>query len=474
MQVASILAGYSLGQADILRRAMGKKNRKEMDSQREIFVTGAQSKGVDEGQAKRIFSQMETFAEYGFNKSHSAAYGLIAYQTAWLKTNHPVEFMAALLTADGDNTDKVVRFIGEARAMSITVLPPSVNDSGLDFTVTDGAVRFGLGAIKGVGAGAVECVLAARDDDGPFIDLFDFTERVDLRRVNRRVLEALVKCGAFDGFTGSRQGLFMALDRAIERGQAHQRDRDSGQFNLFGELEASSPPPAPEEPGPLVDDDEWPDKIRLAFEKECLGFYVSGHPIDTYIKDIERLGCTSLARLGQVEDRSKVLVGAVVTDLRERPLKSGNGRMAFAMLEDLGGRAELLVFSKVFPDAEAALKGDEPILVEATLQHEGEGDNITFKLRAERVRTLSDVRSETARRIRIELDPARAQDEALLERLQQRLLASANGLPVEVVVIVPELGRALVRLGGPHRMLPDEDSVHALERIVGRGRVSVL
>jgi DNA polymerase-3 subunit alpha len=476
MQVASVLAGYSLGQADILRRAMGKKKKKEMDSQREVFIAGAQSKGVEEGQAKRIFAQMETFAEYGFNKSHSAAYGLIAYQTAWLKTNHPVEFMAALLTADGDNTDKVVRFIGEARAMKITVLPPSVNDSGLDFTVTDGAIRFGLGAIKGVGAGAVECVLAARDDDGPFVDLFDFTERVDLRRVNRRVLEALVKCGAFDEFSGSRQGLFAALDMAIERGQAHQRDRDSGQFNLFGELEASAPEPAPapDAPEPLVDDDEWPDKIRLGFEKECLGFYVSGHPLDTYTQDIERLGCTPLARLAQVEDRSKVVVGAVVTDLRERPLKSGNGRMAFAMLEDLGGRAELLVFSKVFPDAEAPLKADEPILVEATLQHEGEGDNISFKLRAERVRTLSDVRSETARRIRIELDPARAQDDGLLGRLQQRLLASATGLPVEVVVIVPELGRALVRLGGPHRMPPDDDSVHALERIVGRGRVTVL
>ena len=471
MKVASILAGYSLGQADILRRAMGKKKKKEMDSQREIFVAGAVERDVEEQQAKQIFALMETFAEYGFNKSHSAAYGLIAYQTAWLKTNHPVEFMAALLTADGDNTDKVVRFIGESRAMGITVLPPSVNQSGLDFTVSDGAIRFGMGAIKGVGAGAVECVLAAREEDGPFKDLFDFTERVDLRRVNRRVLEALVKCGALDDFSGSRQGIFSILDKAIERGQAHQRDRDSGQFSLFGELLAAEPKVA--EPGLEIDEDEWPDKIRLGFEKDCLGFYVSGHPLDTYVRDIERFGCTPMSRLPMTEDRTKVTVSAVVSDLRERPLKSGNGRMAFAMLEDLGGRAELLVFSKVYPEAEAALKADVPLLVEATVQHEGEGDSVSVKLRAERVRTLADARAESASRVRVELDAERAGDERMLERLQQRLLASSAGLPVEVVVVVPDLGRALVRLGEHHRIAPDEDSVHALERIVGRGRVSI-
>ena len=471
MKVASILAGYSLGQADILRRAMGKKKKKEMDSQREVFVAGAVAKGVDQNQAKQIFSLMETFAEYGFNKSHSAAYGLIAYQTAWLKTNHPVEFMAALLTADGDNTDKVVRFIGESRAMGITVLPPSVNQSGLDFTVSDGAIRFGMGAIKGVGSGAVECVLAARDEGGSFTDLFDFTERVDLRRLNRRVLEALVKCGAFDDFSGSRQGLFTVLDKAIERGQAHQRDRDSGQFSLFGELEASAP--VSSGPGPDVDEEEWPDKIRLGFEKDCLGFYVSGHPLDTYVRDIQRFGCTPMSRLAQSEDRSKVTVAAVVSDLRERPLKSGNGRMAFAMLEDLGGRAELLVFSKVFPDAEVALKADVPLLVDATVQHEGEGDSVSIKLRAERVRTLADARAESATRVRIELESERLADDRMVARLQQRMLSAPVGLPVEIVVVVPELGRALVRLGEHHRITPDEDSVHAIERIVGRGRVSI-
>ncbi|MEC9071122.1 MAG: DNA polymerase III subunit alpha, partial [Myxococcota bacterium] len=274
MQVASILAGFSLGQADILRRAMGKKKKKDMDAQREIFISGCGEREIPQQQAKDIFAQMETFAEYGFNKSHSAAYGLIAYQTGWLKTNYPVEFMAALLTCDGDNTDKVVRFISEARSMGITVLPPSVNASALDFTVDAGRIRFGLGAVKGVGAGAVECIIEAREEDGPFGSLFDFCERVDLRRVNRRVLEALTKCGAFDDFNLPRQGVFTALEKAMERGQAAQRDAEVGQFNLFGELET---PEEQKQESDLIDmGEEWSDKLRLAFEKECLGFYVSG------------------------------------------------------------------------------------------------------------------------------------------------------------------------------------------------------
>ncbi|MCB9730497.1 MAG: DNA polymerase III subunit alpha, partial [Deltaproteobacteria bacterium] len=241
MQAASVLAGFSLGQADILRRAMGKKKPSEMAKQREVFKAGCVERGVPGEQADAIFDTIDKFAGYGFNKSHSAAYGLISYQTAWLKAHHPVEFMAALLTCDGDNTDKVVRLIAEARSMGLTVLPPSINASEHDFTVADEAIRFGLGAVKGVGGGAVESILAAREEGGAFASLFDFCDRVDTKRVNRRVIEALVKCGAFDDFGLPRMGLFEAIDKAIERGQSLQRDRESGQFNLFGELVAASP-----------------------------------------------------------------------------------------------------------------------------------------------------------------------------------------------------------------------------------------
>ncbi|MBL8785760.1 MAG: DNA polymerase III subunit alpha, partial [Deltaproteobacteria bacterium] len=329
MQSASVLAGFSLGQADILRRAMGKKKAEEMAKQRAVFAAGCAERGVDEKQASEIFDTIEKFAGYGFNKSHSAAYGIITYQTAWLKTHYPVEFMAALLTSDGDSTDKIVRLIAECRTMGLTVLPPSVNISDLDFTTGDGAIRFGMGAVKGVGGGAVEAILAARDEGGAFKDLYDFCERADLKRVNKRVMEALVKCGAFDELGQTRRGLWDELDRAIERGQTAQRDKQAGQFSLFGALMA----PAPKkkvEVVELVMKEEWPDKERLSFEKECLGFYVSGHPLDRYAADLSRMGMKTIVQLDAIEGpalRDEVTVAGVIGEVRERISKNGGGRM---------------------------------------------------------------------------------------------------------------------------------------------------
>ena len=473
MQAASVLAGFSLGQADILRRAMGKKKPSEMAKQREIFRSGCVQRGVDAAQADSIFETIEKFAGYGFNKSHSAAYGLISYQTAWLKALHPVEFMAALLTCDGDNTDKVVRLIAEARAMDITVLPPSVNASAHDFTVDQGAIRFGLGAIKGVGGGAVESILAARTDGGTFGGLLDFCERVDLRRVNRRVMEALCKCGAFDEFELPRQGIFDALEKAIERAQALQRDREVGQFNLFGELEAAGPAD-----GPTVDfvdrSMEWPEKVRLQFEKECLGFYVSGHPLDRFQDEVRRLGCTPLSEVGRKRNRDQVLIGAVVSELRERPLKSGNGRMAFVGIEDLSGAAELLVFSRVYAEAEGPLKSDSPLLVKATIQHEGDGDAVSVKLRVESVQTLATVRQERTQRIRLRVDASDVAPERLdtLRRLMGH--EGGGGLPVELAVVFPGDGEAVITLGGAYRLDASDDLVDSVERVLGVGSVGFL
>ncbi|TNF27125.1 MAG: DNA polymerase III subunit alpha [Deltaproteobacteria bacterium] len=472
MQSASALAGFSLGQADILRRAMGKKKPAEMVKQRKVFNAGCAERGVPDDQATRIFDNIEKFAGYGFNKSHSAAYGLITYQTAWLKTHHPVEFMAALLTSDGDNTDKVVRLIAETRSMGITVLPPSVNHSDNDFTTGANAIRFGLGAVKGVGGGAVEAILQARDEDGTFPDLYDFCERVDLRRVNRRVLEALVKCGAFDEFGDPRMSLWTDLDRAIERGQTVQRDRAAGQFSLFGALEPAAPPPKPARDA-LVLREEWPDKQRLAYEKECLGFYVSGHPLDRYANDIRRLGATPIARLNEIEDRTEVVVAAVIADLRERMTKTGSGRMAFINLEDLTGRIELLVFTKAYPSFEPYLKADEPLLVTARVTREGEGDARQLKLRADTCTTLREARADRTSRARITL-PADVVGEAHLEHLQDILGVTdpTATVPVDVVVDVPAQGKVTLRLDERWRLPVDDEAIDKVERVVGKGNVA--
>ncbi len=475
MQAARVLAGFTLGQADIMRRAMGKKKPKEMQKQRKIFVEGAIARQVPEAQAGEIFDTIEKFAGYGFNKSHSAAYGLISYQTAWLKASYPVEFMAALLTCDGDNTDKVVRFIAEARAMGITVLPPSVNESSRDFTAVSGAIRFGLGAVKGVGGGAVESIIDAREDDttgGPFENLFDFCERVDLRRVNKRVMEALVKCGAFDDFRLPRRGLFQVLDKAIERGQQVQRDRAAGQFDLFGALESATAvttAPALIE----VHAEEWPDKVRLAFEKSCLGFYVSGHPLDRYSSDLGRLQCTPLSEMSTCDDRQEVVVAGVVSEFRERPLKSGKGRMAFVTLEDLTGRAEMIVFSRVYAECEEALKSDEPLLITAVAQHEGDEGSKSVRLKTSRVQTLRQVRQEQTRRVRLHVG-VKALSAAVLTKLAEALLQSDEGFPVELRISVPDQGQALVSLGQHFKMQADDEVISRVERLVGRGNVAFL
>jgi len=477
MQGASALAGFSLGQADILRRAMGKKKAEEMQKQRAVFAKGAADKGVDEQRASEIFDTIEKFAGYGFNKSHSAAYGIISYQTAWLKAHHPSEFMAAMLTSDGDSTDKVVRLIAETRAMGLTVLPPSVNRSDLDFTTAEGAIRFGLGAVKGVGAGAVEAVLAARAEGGPFKDLYDFTERVDLKRVNKRVMEALVKCGAFDELGQTRRGLWDEIDRAIERGQTTQRDKLAGQFSLFGALlEAPKKPAARVEASlaELMSKDEWPDKLRLSYEKECLGFYVSGHPLERYRADLPRLGLVPIAGLDELDDRKEVTIAGVIGEVRERTTKSGTGRMAFIQLEDLTGRIEIQVFPKAFAAFEPFLAGDEPLLVTGRVQREGGDDEDTVvqvKFRAESARLLKDARAQATRRARITL-PADTVTPAHLKHLGDLLRAHGGTVAVDMVVAVRGKGEAIVKLADDYRMSMDDELLGRIERLVGRGAVA--
>src|SRR2546422_672414 len=328
------------------------------------FVEGCAKNGVDVRLATELFDTMEQFAAYSFNKSHAAAYGLITYQTAWLKAHHPVEFMAALLTSEKDNTDKVVAHIAEARADGITVLPPDVNESDLAFGVGPDPknpgrflIRFGLGAIRGVGENAIEAILAARNK--PFAGLFDFCARIDTRKINKKVVEALVTAGAFD-FTGKpRRPLFECIEAALQQGASAQKDRESGQFGLFGGGAKAADKP-PEES--VFGKEEWSERERLALEKQALGFYITGHPLARYAEEVKRFATHTCASLATARGFEKVAVAGIVQGWRERLTKTGK-KIAFAMLEDLTGARDLVIYDDIIQKYEALLKGDEPVLV---------------------------------------------------------------------------------------------------------------
>src|SRR5713101_4204916 len=346
MQIASEMAGFTMGEADILRRAMGKKDRELMAKQREKFVGGCRERGTTAAKAERVWELMEKFAGYGFNKSHAAAYGLVAYQTAYFKANYPVEFMAALLTSEMGDTDKIVKYIEECRAMGIRVEPPDVNVSAVQFSVAGDTVRFGLAAIKNVGEAAMQSILRSRSDQGPFHTLEDFCVRVDLRLVNRRVVESLVKAGAFDSLGLTRAHLLVLTDAALESGGRQQRDRAEGQASFF-ELLPAAPgrASAPAEVTP-----EWDADQRLAFEKEVLGFYISGHPLARYREVVEPLGITTSADLAAKGHGARVVLFGHAVGLKETSTKGGN-RMAFFTLEDMDGAVEVTVFPEPFKEA---------------------------------------------------------------------------------------------------------------------------
>jgi DNA polymerase-3 subunit alpha len=366
MQIAQVLGGYSMGDADILRRAMGKKDPEEMAAQRERFVEGAQKKKIDAQRAAEIFDQMETFARYGFNKSHSAAYALVSYQTAYLKTHYPVEFMAGLMTSEMGDTDKVIKNLAECRAKEIEVLAPDINESRAHFTPVGDKIRFGLAAVKNVGEKAVEVILESREQEGPFDSLFDFCRRVDLTAVNRRVVESLIKCGAFDSTQMSRARMIAALDEAIRLGQAFQRDSQSNQIDIFGLLGAESK--AAQKPGPLYPEiEEWSAQQALAFEKEALGFYITGHPLDKYERVIKKLTSGTIAELKEKAAAGDVKISGVVSALKLRNTKKGDRYGSFN-LEDKSGFVEVVAWPDVYRKSVEVLNSDDPIFVKGRME----------------------------------------------------------------------------------------------------------
>src|SRR6267378_3772020 len=479
MQIAQVLGGYSLGRADLLRRAMGKKKADLMAQERSGFVEGCAKNGVDVKLATELFDTMEQFAAYSFNKSHSAAYGLLTYQTAWLKTHHPVEFMAALLTSEKDNTDKVVAHIAEARADGITVLPPDVNDSDLAFGVgpdpkKPGAqlIRFGLGAIKGVGENAIEGILAARAK--PFAGLYDFCSRTDMRKINKKVVEALVAAGAFD-FTGKpRKALFECIEAALQQGASAQKDRESGQFGLFGGG-AKAAEKAPEER--VLGREEWGERERLALEKQAIGFYITGHPLARYAEDVKRFATHTCASLATARGFEKVAVAGIVQGWRERLTKTGK-RIAFAVLEDLTGTRDLVIYEDIVQKYDSLLKGDEPVLIRGMVRmaekfgaeaQQQDNSEPSPEIKVDEVSRLADVRSAKATRIELKLSAEQATSERLAE-LKTLFGKHPGSCSTSLSIVVEGAAETRIALKGT-RVAPSDDLLAAVDRLFG-GKVA--
>lgn len=535
MRIAVALSGFTMGEADTLRKAMGKKKADVMAQMRDKFVRGAQSKGgMASAAADDLFTQIEKFAGYAFNKSHSAAYALVSYQTAYLKTYYPVEFMAALLSTEMGVQDNVVKYIQSARERGIAVLPPDVNRSERDFTVVEmptralaaaptsttmiatttiagaattaapvsaapvpastaaysQAILFGLGAVKGVGDAAIEAISEGRRLH-PFVSIYGFAESVDSRKINRKVIEALIKSGAMDCLGKPRWQLFGAMDKALEIGQAAHRDREVGQASLFAMFAATAKTAGgngataqggsgtAHETYPTAG--EWSDKQRLAFEKDALGFYITGHPLDRYASELAVLASSTTAKVAATGDNkamrfSEVSVAGIVTAMRERPLKDGSGRMAFVTLEDLLGSIEVLVFSKVFAEYESVFKSGEPILVQGTVQLDTGGGKAntadddeappTPKLRAASAELLAEARAKRAKRVEVTVPVYAITNEKLIQ-LKEILVAHKGEVPARLTITEPDVFETVIALPETLRVNPSDELLVRVDRLFG-------
>jgi DNA polymerase-3 subunit alpha len=453
MQIAQILAGYTLGGADLLRRAMGKKKPEEMAKQRSVFVSGAVARGVREGQATHIFDLMEKFAGYGFNKSHSAAYALLSYQTAWLKAHYPAAFMAAVLSSDMDRTDKVVTLIDECSTMGLTVQPPDVNESVYAFRVAGPlCIRYGMGAIKGVGASAVEAIIEERERGGAFKSLPDLCRRIDLQRVNRRVFEALIRSGCLDRIGPNRASLTAALDRAMHLGEQNSRASSMGQVDLFGLSAAENSVLA-----------EWSEAQRLAGERETLGLFLSGHPITPYEPDLKFLVSARLADVGGPKPAATPVarswtagkattVAGLVLEIRRRPNR------VTLILDDRSARLEVSLYEEIFQQHRDIIVKDAILIVDGTLRFD---DFIeAWRLQAKSLMDIDRARERFARRLWLRW-PAEFDGPQGMSRFEQLLKPHLRG-PCGVSVAVNRddyCGKV---------NLPDTWSVHASRALLDR------
>jgi len=474
MQIAQELAGYTLGGADLLRRAMGKKKPEEMARQRSVFVGGATSRGVSERLAAHIFDLMEKFAGYGFNKSHSAAYALLSYQTAWLKAHYPAAFMAAVLSSDMDHTDKVVTFIDECANIGLTVLPPDVNESVYEFTIADETtIRYGLGAVKGVGQGAVEALMQERERNGRFADLADLCHRIDLSRVNRRTLEALIRAGCLDLLAPNRATLMHLLPAALQLGEQSTRASQAGQVDLFGlagpAAEALAPPPLPVEEVP-----DWSEAVRLQGERETLGLFLTGHPIAEYERELASIVSGRIADVasgrpvaearGFAAGRS-VTVAGLVLEIRRR------GNRTTLILDDRSGRLEVSLFDDVFQQHRDIVARDAILVVEGQLRFDEFIED--WRLNARKLTHIDAVREREARRIVLRW-PENGNGARLVGELEEVLRPWRSGSCGVALQYASDDARAAITLGEEWRVRPTRELIERLGRLVGRDGVRVV
>jgi DNA polymerase-3 subunit alpha len=467
MQIANRLAGYSLGEADLLRRAMGKKKIEEMAQQRERFVQGAVQRGYPTKKVEKIFDLMAQFAGYGFNKSHSAAYALLAYHTAYLKTHYAVEFMAALLTSVTGNTDDVVKYINECREMGIGVEPPDINVSDANFTPHGSAIRFGLAAVKNVGHNAIQSIVAGRKDSGRYQSIYEFCEKVDLRLLNKRVMESLIKSGAMDSL-GRRGQLMAVLDKSMDRALKTQRDAESGQHGLFGVFQEE----APVNNDKLPDTPDWDEHTRLAAEKEILGFFITGHPLEKYKDKLEDLQALSTADIAGVKASTgkdeTICTAGIITNIRVLKSKKGDF-YAQGALEDMVGSVEMIVFPDAYRKLQDKVKLEVPVLIRGGLRIE---EGVNPKLLANDITPLAEAKVPLPRSLRIRV-PVETANESVVDDLHA-LCAERKG-EAKVLFDVERQGDFMVVMEAEgYNVHPDRNFVARVEALCGRGAVRVI
>ncbi|GIB96264.1 DNA polymerase III, alpha subunit [Vibrio cholerae] len=466
MQIAQVLSGYTLGGADMLRRAMGKKKPEEMAKQRAVFQEGAEKNGVDGELAMKIFDLVEKFAGYGFNKSHSAAYALVSYQTLWLKTHYPAEFMAAVMTADMDNTEKVVGLVDECKNMGLPVLPPDINSGLYRFNVDDnGAIVYGIGAIKGVGEGPIEAILEARNKGGYFKDLFDFCARIDLKKVNKRVIEKLILAGALDRLGPHRAAMMASVDDAVRAASQHHQAEAFGQADMFGVLTD-----APEEvEQKYTQVPEWPEKVRLEGERETLGLYLTGHPVDEYLKELTKYTSCRLNEAAPTRRDQSLTVAGLVIAARVMTTKRGT-RIGLMTLDDRSGRMEVMLYSEALDRYAEWLEKDKILVVSGQVSFDD--FNGGLKMSAREVMDLGSAREKFARGLSISILQSQI-DQQFFERFSHILEPHRAGtVPVNVYYQRPD-ARARLTLGTEWRVTPSDTLLDELKQLLGHDQVEL-
>lgn len=463
MKIAGVLANYSMADADGLRKAMGKKIASMMEEHRKLFLKGAKENNRDLKKASELFDLMEKFGGYGFNKSHSAAYALIAYQTAYLKANFALEFIAALMTSEKGNSDAVIKYMEECRTHHIQVLPPDVNKSNAHFTVSDGCIRFGLAAVKNIGEAAIESIVENRNKEGDFKNLYDFCERVNVGKVNKKVVEALIKCGAFDSTQNKRSQMMAILEDALDHGSRIQKEKADAQLDLFADSNMGAR--ALVSTPMLPDIEEWEDHMRLSFEKESLGFYVSGHPLDKYEPIIQKYACVNSVSIHDSFDGRTIRMAGTIKPLKIHKTKKGD-MMAFAAIEDQSGNIEVVVFPDLYAEVHMHLAAEEIVILEAVVQKK---ENMV-KLIAEKIIPIEKASEEWANGVIIKLD-AEKSSLITLEHLKTILKKYPGECPTYLNIEIDQTPPLMIKLAGDYHTASDLSFYKEIEDLIGEGRV---